>query len=351
MKSTSTYSIRLDEKIIVSMLIVSFLALALTAFRYKNYKPCTAFNFTAYANYFNAGHYIFLKASDTHNAKSWEWDFGDKTPADKSSGPVTSHIYNQPGQYLITLTVNGSCKQYQNIVINSVPKDSIQYVIPQAIWPPEPVIVGQSVVFRDMTNGANRWEWYIGEGKESARFTTKDVVHTFKKAGLVPVKLFVNGNIDAKLERMIRVDDIPKVALPPRLQQGRPAGWPRNYINDRPENDPLSGNNQAQQKPADDTKPQAVAPKLTNESFLQMIRGVMGGKVFERDFDAYTCGNKNIRVSFNGDDISFPECIMRLQKLKKVKSLKASAYTNSGTNCITNISIVYEKKTFLGLGG
>jgi PKD repeat protein len=351
MKSTSTYSIRLDEKIIVSMLIVSFLALALTAFRYKNYKPCTAFNFTAYANYFDAGHYIFLKASDTHNAKSWEWDFGDKAPPDKSSGPVTSHIYNQPGQYLITLTINGSCKQYQNIVINSVPRDSIKYVIPQAIWPPEPVIVGQSVVFRDMTSGANRWEWYIGEGKESERFTTKDVIYSFKKSGLVPVKLFVNGNIDAKLERRIRVDDIPKIALPSRIPPGGGRQrWPGGF-NDRPESDPLSGNNQQQQKSADDTKPQPSAPKLTNESFLQMIRGVMNGKVFERDFDVYTCGNKNIRVSFNGDDISFPECIMRLQKLKKLKSLKASAYTNSGTNCITNISIVYEKKTFLGLGG
>lgn len=349
MKNASTYSIRLDEKIIVSMLIVSFIALVLTAFRYKNYKPCTSFNFTAYANYFNVGHYIFLKASDTHNAKSWEWDFGDKTTPDKTSGPVASHIYNQPGQYMITLTVNGTCKQYQNIVINSVPKDSIKYVIPQAIWPPEPVIVGQSVIFRDMTNGANRWEWYIGEGSESLRFTTKDVIHTFKKPGMVPVKLFVNGNIDAKLERMIRVDDIPKVALPRQLPRTRPPGWPRNYINDRPESDPLYGNNQAQQKPSEDSKPEPTAPKLTNESFLQMIRGVMNGKVFERDFDPYTCGNRNIRVSFNGDDISFPECIMRLQKLKKVKSLKASAYTNNGTNCITNISIVYEKKTFLGI--
>ena len=189
------YSVRLDEKVIFTMIIVSTLALLFTAFRYKNYTPCNGFQLKISANYFDVGNTIFFSTPNAKQAEKWEWDFGDKTPTDKTSGPLTSHIYTQPGKYIISLTINGQCKQYENLVINNVKKDSIRFVTPQVIWPATPVTVGQNIVFRDITNGANRWEWYIGEGKDSKRFVTKEVSFTFTTAGLIPVKLFVNGNI------------------------------------------------------------------------------------------------------------------------------------------------------------
>ena len=217
-------------------------------------------------------------------------------------------------------------------------------MIPQVIWPADPVIVGQNIMFRDVTNGATRWEWYIGEGKESKRFVTQDVAFTFANPGLIPVKLFVNGNIDAKQERIIKVEKAPvqKAPSPNYNRLLKISHRPNNNIKDKPDNEPLPA-----QKIAVETKPQA--PQLTKEYFLQMIKGVIDRTVFEMDFDPYLCGNKNVRVSFNGDDIGFSECIERLRKLKKVKSLKALAYTDSGSNCIISISIVYKKKTFLGL--
>lgn len=348
MKAPSTYSQRLDEKVIMLMLIVSIIALSFTAIQYKDSKQCKAFQFKVYANYYTVGHYVFFKATDISNAKKWEWNFGDKTAPDKTSGPITSHIYKSPGKYIITLTVNDQCRQYQNIVIKDVVKDSIPYVVPQVLWPADPVITGQTVMFRDITNGANRWEWYIGEGKESKRFVTRDVAFTFTSPGLVPVKLFVNGNIDAKQERIINVEKaieqkspLSNYTNPNRIRIPRRSDID---IKDRPDNESIF--NQRHQKQA--ASPESQAPKLTKEYFLQMIRGVIDGKLGEADFEPYLCGNRNVRVSFNGDDISFPQCIERLQKVKKVKSLKASAYTDSGTNCILSISIVYERKTFLG---
>jgi PKD domain len=346
MKPSANYSVRIDEKVILLMLIVSILALFVSAFRFKNATPCNAFQFDVYANYFNVGHYIFCKATDTHNAEKWEWDFGDKTTPDKTSGPITSHVFGQPGQYIITLTINGRCKQYKNVTINSVRKDSIRYVTPQVAWPADPVMVGQNIVFRDITNGASRWEWYIGEGKESKRFVTQEVSFTFTSPGLVPVKLFVNNNIDAVQERIIKVEKapIPRTFLP---NYNRPSKLPRRFnIKDRPDNESLflqkSDALPAESRPA-------AAPLLTKEYFLQMIKGVIAGTVKENDFEPYLCGNRNVRVSFNGDDIGFSECIERLRNLKKIKSLKAYAYTDSGSNCIINISIVYKRKTFLGL--
>jgi hypothetical protein len=349
MKATSTYSVRLDERVITTMLLISILALIFTAFSYKNYKPCNGFQLKIYANYFDVGSTIFFKASDAKNADKWEWDFGDKTPVDATSGPLANHIYTQPGKYIVSITINGQCKQYENIAINNVKKDSVRRVIPQVIWPADPVTVGQNVIFRDNTNGANRWEWYIGEGKDSKRFTTKDVSYTFPASGRVIVKLFVNGDPDAIQERVINVNDIaPLKSEPFTNKRLPPPPRPRIDIKDKPEDNSILDNKP--EKPsvnAADAKPQAA--RLTDQLFLQMVRGVVEKTVVQRDFDPYLCGNGNVRVSFNGDDIGFSECIARLQKIKKLKSLKANAYTDPGTNCILSISIVYEKRTFLGL--
>ena len=343
MKTTSTFSIRLDEKVIVSMVAVSLIALLFTAFRYKNYKPCEAFQFNVYANYFNVGHYIFFKTTDTKNAEQWVWDFGDKSAVDKKSGPLVSHIYREPGQYIISLTINGECKQYQNIVINNVVKDSIRYVFPTVIWPLEPILVGQNIMFQDATNGANRWEWYVGEGKDSKRFTTKDVPFTFQKPGEYVVKLFVNGNIDAKQERTFRVQDAVVVAKAAKVNKPIASrGAPRMNIKDAPDGDPFG----PAPKPAE-IKPQA--PQLTKERFTEMIQGVVEKSVFERDFEPYLCGNRNVRVSLNGDDVSFTKCLSDLRKIKKLKYLKASAYTDPGTNCIQSISIVFKEKKMFGV--
>jgi PKD domain len=329
------------------MFIVSILGLTVTAFRYKNDTPCAPFQFSLYANYFNTGHFIFFKASDTRNAKTWEWDFGDKTPVDKTSGPVTKHVYQQAGEYIISLKLDGNCKEYGKVVINNVQKDSIRYVMPQVVWPAEPVMADQDVLFNDITNGANSWEWYIGEGKESKRFVTKDVAYTFSKPGLVTVKLFVNGNKGAMAERVIKIEDNTLKNRQP-VNRNRAARRPANRysgISDKPSTEAYLDD----VKPAEPVESKTMAPELTREYFLQMIRGVIKGVVFEKDFDPYMCNNKNIRVSFNGDDIGFTECISRLQKIKRLKSLKASAYTDSGTNCIINISIAYEKKKVLGI--
>lgn len=345
MKTPSSFSVRLDEKVIMTMIIVSVLASFFTAFRYKSSKPCVAFEFSVYANYFNVGHFIFFKTNDTRSAEKWEWDFGDKSATDSKSGPIASHIYKEPGQYLVTLTINGKCKQYQNVVINNVVKDSIRYVEPQVLWPLDPVFVGQNVVFKDVTNGANRWEWYVGEGIDSKRFVTKDVPYVFSKPGSYVVKLFVNGNIDAKQERMIKVINDPSLkqaVVRPNIAYGPVRQRPN--IKDAPDAEPLNGSAPIA---VTETKPQN--PQLTKEIFTQMIQGVVEKMVVEKDFDIYMCGNSNVRVSFNGEDISFHECIVRLQKLKKLKSLKAIAFTDPGTNCIQRITIATERKKFIGI--
>lgn len=344
---TSSFSVRIDEKVIITMLLISIAASFVTAFRYKNDKPCVAFDFSATSNDYKVGHYIFFTTADTRNAESWEWDFGDKTAVDKVSGPSATHIYKESGQFDITLTINGKCKQYQSININSVVKDSIPFVIPQVIWPIEPVKVGQPVMFRDNTNGANRWEWYVGSGKESKNFKTQNVPFTFEKSGSYEVNLTVNENADARLVRIIKVENVAVQNIPkpfannsssnskPRKSfdiPDAPTG-PSDFINNTPKNNTAA--------------PKSELLILTKEKFLEMIQGVVDKTFFEPDFESYLCGNTNVRVSFNGDDISFHDAIKNLQELKRLKSLKAIAFMNEGTNCIKRISIATKKKGWL----
>ncbi len=346
MKAVSNFSVRLDGKVPIFLLVVSSLALLITAFRFNSDEPCNGFTIDAYSNHFDVGSTVFFSTKNAKNARTWEWNFGDNTPLDKTSGTFANHIYTQPGRYIITLTINNQCKQLINININNVIKDTLQKIYPTVIWPTGPIMVGQNLVFSDNTNGAHRWDWYFGEGKNSKQFNTKDVSFTFQSPGPVIVKLFINGDPNTFEERTIDVLDIPEQKIKAYTANPNNVIRPPKFdIKDKPSDESIFGN--------DNTgKPEAQtvsAPRLTNALFLSMVKGVVDKTVMERDFEPYLCGNKNVRVSFNGDDISFPECIQRLRKIKKFKSLKANAYTDRGTNCILGISIVYDKKTILGL--
>ncbi len=343
----SFFSVRMDEKIVLSMLLFCVLACFITAFRYKNDKPCETVDFSVSANNYQVNNYISFSAISSRNADSWQWDFGDKSPLDIASGPYVTHIYKQAGNYDITLTINGKCNQIKSININTVIKDSIPFVIPQVIWPTEPILVGQNVLFRDLTSGAIRWEWYIGEGKDSKQMLTRDAAVTFDKPGNYIVKLIVNGNFDAKIEKTISVKSPARPYTPP--------------IYNAPPRQPTTDFDDFDKNKGIDKKPPFEGPKtvlpqapptpiritLTEAQFLKLIQGVVEGTVIEQDFAAYMCGNSNVRVFYNREDISFHDAIINLQNIKKYKSLEAIAFTNEGTGCIKRISIAVKKKGWL----
>ncbi len=343
--SSSRYNTRIDESVIITMLIISVVALMFMAFRHKNYKPCSSFDFSISANEFKTGQIIFLNAQSTLYAEKWSWDFGDKSPVDHKSGPITSHIYKEPGQYLITLTINGKCTDYKTVIIQSPTPTKKSSLVPQVVWPADPVEVGQKVLFSDVTNGAQVWEWYIGEGKESQRFITKDVLFTFSKAGTYPVQLIINNDFSTKQQRVIEVKEssTAKLKNPSYVPYQRNAGYkPRinKPIYDTPTNPAL---NQTTGQNAD--KPEE---KIALPDFENMFRGVITGSVSSSGFSPYLCRGTNVPVSYNGDPVSFEECMKRLREIKKIKwlkSLKANVATYQGTNCIMSINLVVKEKT------
>jgi PKD repeat protein len=63
----------------------------------------------------------------TANIVSWIWDFGDGSPLE-AGGPTSSHVYNSPGFYNVTLTVSeGDCTMSQSKTIEVLPLPTFEF--------------------------------------------------------------------------------------------------------------------------------------------------------------------------------------------------------------------------------
>lgn len=95
---------------------------------------------------------------------NWEWSFGDSAMS-FAQNPV--HIYNDPGQYYVSLWVTTS----DGCTFNSyVDYPIIVYPKPEAGFTPfftEVPILEPEVQFYDQSNGALNWEWSFGDGNYS----------------------------------------------------------------------------------------------------------------------------------------------------------------------------------------
>lgn len=340
MKPTQ-YNFRIDDKVIITMLLVSILAFGITAFRFKNDKPCDATDFKITANEFKTGQIIFFNGLSARHAESWEWTYGDKSGADTRSGPIASHIYTLPGEYTITLKVNGKCKAIKTITIQNAVQERIERILPSVQWPAEPVNTGQPVLFRDNTNGANRWEWFIGEGKQSARYVTREAPHTFTEAGDIPVQLIINGDETMIQRRTIKVIGAPKEKKGDGNDAYKPPRRKAGGINDDPVTPPI-----------DDNPPPPPPPKIkitlpTQAEFENIFKGMITGNTGADDVQRYLCASS--AITFNGDAVSLAECVSRLRevnKLRRLRVFKLNIMVSGSTNCVSGINLTV-KKTLL----
>ena len=131
------------------------------------------------------------------NILYWHWDFGD--PASGSSNLSTaqnpSHVYNTPGNKMVTLRVTNSnyCETTisKPITVNGLPAPDFSYT---------PTCLTSMTAFTDLTvpnaSGILSWTWDFGDGGSAG---TQNPVYSFTTAGIHPVKLTVqnsNGCID-----------------------------------------------------------------------------------------------------------------------------------------------------------
>ncbi len=85
---------------------------------------------------------------------------------------------------------------------------------------------GESIIFSDKTDGAEKWKWEFGDSTEVDN--TKDPTHVYKNAGVYEIKLLVNGickkteSITIKDKRIIRDSTkYPVFTLPATIKVGQ----------------------------------------------------------------------------------------------------------------------------------
>jgi len=124
------------------------------------------------------------------------WDFGDRHV---SSEPVVTHIYNNGGDYLVTLTVtdssgfeNSTSKTTQTVRVNIPPFAS--FVGPDQVCSNQPLTFDAAASHDDKNNPLS-YSWDFGDRTTSSGKAR--VTKTFKKSGRYKVVLTVDDNSDA----------------------------------------------------------------------------------------------------------------------------------------------------------
>ncbi|MEQ1675904.1 MAG: PKD domain-containing protein [Chitinophagaceae bacterium] len=132
-------------------------------------------------------------------ATSFNWDFGNgKTSNTRIPGSVDF----DPGTYTVKLTMNGSIPIVRELkaggaFANFTYKSNLNTNTGESF-----LIAGIPINFKDESVCATSYQWNFGDG------TTSDLqnpVKTYSNAGTYTVRLYINGNADNKMERIINV--------------------------------------------------------------------------------------------------------------------------------------------------
>jgi hypothetical protein len=337
----------LDDKIILTLIIISLLALMVTAFRYKNYEPCIPFHIKAKAEYYRTGEPIRFE-TDARFVQDFQWEFGDNETT-QTQIPSAVHTYAVPGEYTITLTTNGQCSEYKTIYITRAPKLENPLLLPTFICP-QSAEVGKPVTFIDSTAGARSWEWRFGE-TAVIDATSSTASYVYKTPGLKTIALVINNNAQQMAVCKVFVNEA--AATRPKDGNNKRNKQPNNLIIVPAKPVTPTLNEQVNEQPAMKEPPKPMGTAISKQELEGKLRMVANNYFKAEGFTPYLCNNLNVPVSLNGEEITFVEFCNKLSALKsekKIKELNVQQIKSSETNCIISLNVNLKlKKGFLGI--
>jgi PKD repeat protein len=118
---------------------------------------------------------------------AWQWNFGDGSVGSEEQNPA--HVYDQPGQYNVTLTIDeGRDSITRENYITVVQGMTVNFK-----GEPTKGSLPLSVQFQDLTSGkAERWQWDFGDNTLPS--TEQNPLHIYQNQGLYTVTLTVNDS-------------------------------------------------------------------------------------------------------------------------------------------------------------
>ena len=150
---------------------------------------------------------VKFDASKSHDmdgdpCKTFLWDYGDGTPLEKTTTPVTNHAYDEPGTYPVTVTVTdkygrkGNANLTQQVIDPKEPNKVYPPVAeleshPHESVPKQPVSFDASKSRDFKGEPCKKFVWDFGDGSPKKTTTEPKTTHPYQKPGTYPVSVEV----------------------------------------------------------------------------------------------------------------------------------------------------------------
>lgn len=342
--------VKFDLKIVLFFVLFFLAAVVYFLTQFFNRVDCDAARFYVLSEHFQNKESIEFYDKTT-NAESWLWDFGDQSELD--SRQHTFHIYKQPGKYIVSLTVNGSCIHTKEVIITD--NNSVNRVEMPTIIASQSITVGRPTYFRGIKEGGRTWEWSFGENS-GVDDTSQNAVYTFEKAGEKIITLVANGNFSnvARLAVYVHPKEVKKinpldVASYEYEKEPEKFSLPKGKVQKDPLEDmlqyiPVASRAEAKQ---DTIKIEKKAPKISEDQFEILLLKVAEGSKIKDDFEDYLCGNFEIPVVKNGEDLLTFDQLCEIIKGKTIRIDALRLNKDKKTNGVKGLNISYKVKKML----
>lgn len=344
------FDVKFDLKIVLFFVLFLLLSIVYFLVQFFNRVDCDTAKFYVLSEHFQSQESVEFY-DKTENANTWLWDFGDGSEFDTRQH--TFHIYKQSGKYIVSLTLNGVCIHTKEVTISdnhSVNKSEMPTIFASKI-----ITVGQPTYFRGIKDGGRTWEWSFGENN-GIDDTTQNPVYIFTKAGEKIITLVANGNFNsvARIAVYVHPKEIKKinpldVASYEYEKEPEKFSLPKGKVQKDPLEDmlqyiPVASRTEAKK---DSTKTDKKAPKISEDQFEILLLKVAEGSKVKDDFEEFLCGNYEMPVVKNGEDLLTFEQFCDNIKGKKIRIDAIRLNKDKMTNCVKGLNISYKVKSLL----
>ncbi|HKR06704.1 MAG TPA: PKD domain-containing protein, partial [Bacteroidia bacterium] len=148
---------------------------------------------------------------DYPGSVTWQWNFGDEASGLENTMLLqnSSHIFSSPGNFLVTLYINGGC------ATDTLTKFLKESVKPNASFTfyPDRLSATAPVSFTYTGTPATNWLWNFGD--ENISYDT-DPVHIYKTPDTYEVLLYITDEFGCRdtAEASLDINEAPAVFVP-----------------------------------------------------------------------------------------------------------------------------------------
>ncbi len=341
----------MDYRVWLTLAISVVLTSAVLAFRIATVQPCPTVHISVKGttdhsmvyNFYTGELLTFGLEMTPADPGNIEWDMGDGSP--KLTGKTVSHKYQNEGYYMVTMTINGRCRQSLNIRVNQMAMKSFDsppvaspLPVSQIIDGKDYVTAGELAVYQT-DEPASAYEWIVENDERYPIKSGPQAAYSFIDAGQYVIRLTLD-NDPAKMYRKTVMVTVPstKGTTPDELPP-LPLPAPRSAA-DEGQADEVPG-----QKPVEKNF-EVIPDQIFKDNFQALIDGT--GTI--EDITRYLCEGLQTKVRANGktyanlglfaEELKGKKGVLGLGGKKKVKSVNAKREV--GSNCVYWLDISYK---------